>query len=100
MAQTYNLTSDGSTSALQSKGNLNVAAYGTFGGGTLSIQASYDGGSTWFTLKDANGADGSFTSAGALNVRIGEANLRFTLSGATSPNLNISITDIEFNSKF
>jgi hypothetical protein len=100
MAQTYNLTADGSTAALQTNGVVNVAAYGTFGGGTLTIQASYDGGTTYFDLTDANSAAGAFTANGALNVEVGEADLRFTLAGSTSPNLNISVTGIINTSRF
>ena len=100
MAQSYNLTADGSTAALPTTSTVNVAAFGTFGSGTLTIQASYDNGTTWFALKDSAGAAGSFTADGALNVEVGEANLRFTLAGATSPNIDVVVTGIDSTSRF
>jgi hypothetical protein len=100
MAQSYNLTADGSTAALQTTGTVNVAAFGTFGGGTLTIQASYDGGSTYFALTDANGAAGAFTADGAYNIEVGEADIRFTLAGATSPNIDVVVTGINSTSRF
>lgn len=36
---------------------------GTFGAATVVVQASYDGGTTFYTLKDANGTAMSYISA-------------------------------------
>jgi len=60
-----------------------VLATGTFGGGTLTIKGSQDGGTTLYTL-------GTLTSAGKLKLLWGSgitADLYYTFTGGTSPNL-------------
>lgn len=45
------------------------AAGGTWGGATLKIEGSNDGGTTWFTLANAAGGSGtSFTADGGCNT--------------------------------
>lgn len=95
MAQTFNLTADGSTTALPVYGNFTVAAFGTWGSGSLVIQASFDDGTTWIDLTDANGNVVTLTSNTARNVEVGFAKVRVTLSGATSPDLDIVMDDIK-----
>lgn len=41
-----------------------VQVFGTFGGGTIVLQGSNDGGTTYVTLKDPLGNNLSFTTAG------------------------------------
>ncbi len=62
-------------------------AHGTFGGGTLKLQASFDGGGNWIDV----GPDVTFAAAGAGNFRIGLCKLRATLSGASSPDVAAGI---------
>ena len=99
MAQTYNLTSNSSTGTLPIEGKINVAAFGTFGGGSLAFELSYDGGATWFTATNNLGDPATITANGALNIEVGTANLRLTLSGATAPNINIVVTGVLKTSK-
>lgn len=94
MAQEYNLQANGSTTALPIAGKFNIGAFGTFGGGTLTIQLSYDSGTTWIAATDGSGSAGAFTADGTLNVEVGEALLRLTLAGATSPDIDIAIIAI------
>jgi hypothetical protein len=46
-----------------------VQVFGTFGGGTVLIEGSNDGGTTWVTLTDPQGNALSFTAAGAEKVQ-------------------------------
>lgn len=99
MAQTYNLTSNSSTGALPIKGKLNVAAFGTFSGGSLAFELSYDDGVTWFAATNSLGNPATISANGALNIEVGTADFRLTLSGATSPNINIVVTGVLRTSK-
>lgn len=74
-------------------------ASGTFGGGTLALEMSVDGGTTWFAVTDSVGAV-ELTAAGAVITNILGDNdipavvkMRGTLSGATSPSIVVTITD-------
>ncbi|MBK8189212.1 MAG: hypothetical protein AB7P76_11260 [Candidatus Melainabacteria bacterium] len=60
-----------------------IAVYGTFGGGTVTIEVALDG--TNYAPLD------TFTAAGMRNYRIFVDNgskIRATLAGATGPNIN------------
>lgn len=46
-----------------------VQVFGTFGGGTILIEGSNDGGTTWVTLTDPQGNALSFTAAGVEKVQ-------------------------------
>ena len=58
--------------------------YGTFGSGTVALQASPDGGTTWVTIPSSTAS-----SATVQNLEIRATHLRPTLSGSTSPSLKI-----------
>ena len=61
------------------------AAWGTFGSGTIKLQAGYvDGAGTvnWIDITNA-----SFTAAGAVSVSLRCDKMQIVLSGATSPNI-------------
>lgn len=82
----YTLTANGSTAKLAFQGDGSIAAYGTFDGATITVEASFDGGVTWIAQ-----TDGTFIAAGSLNIRIGPCHLRFTLSSAGTTDIDISI---------
>lgn len=84
------LSADGSTSAIGwSGGHGRVVASGTFGSGTLELDASIDGGSTWVGV----GVNGQLTAAGTFEFSGDQATqYRLTLSGATSPSIAVTIT--------
>lgn len=76
------------------------AATNGFGGGTVTIQASPDGGTTKVTLKDVGGTTVSITSDDVYNIRLGyagklgeEIELYATMSGSTSPTVDITAFD-------
>lgn len=66
--------------------DLNLTASGTWGSGTLALEASPDGGTTWFryTTLTANGYS-------TVNTGISDVLFRLTLSGATSPALAVRV---------
>lgn len=64
---------------------------GTFGSATVVVQASYDGGTTWYTLKDSNNTAMSYTSAPTNPIPFvppGGTALRVSSSGGTGTALN------------
>lgn len=81
-------TSNGSGTAIVLSAKLDgngfgIAVYGTFGGGTVTIEVALDG--TNYAPLD------TFTAAGFRNYRVYVDNggkIRATLTGATGPNLN------------
>jgi hypothetical protein len=91
---TQNFTTNSSAELTFPGGEGQVAAQGTFGGGTIALEFSLDDGTTWTTLEDEPAAtltaDGSF---GFKSMRTDAASyrLRVTLSSATSPNINVRV---------
>jgi hypothetical protein len=77
---------DGSSTARNWHGGYGtVVVAGTFGGGTVTLNASPDGGTTWVQV----GYDARFTADGMANFQLpGGMQLRLTLSGATNPDLD------------
>lgn len=57
-------TNDGQPESPQQYYRRSVQVTGTFGGGTILIEGSDDGGTTWSTLSDYQGIALSFTAAG------------------------------------
>jgi hypothetical protein len=102
------LTGNGSTSGANIVNPNNgtdifqtVSASGTFGSGTLTIEQSVDGGSTWFDVTDSVGTV-TFTADGAVRtfllgnndpVAAEQIQIRGTLAGSTSPSLTVVIAD-------
>lgn len=71
-----------------------------FGSGTVTIQASPDGGTTKVTLKDVGGTTVSITADDVYNIRLGyagklgeEIDIYATMSGSTSPTVDIVAFD-------
>ena len=87
------LTADGSTNPLGFKGVCSLYCAGTFGGGALTFQVSYDSGTTWLRAKDITGSALTFTSNDAIDFQShGSALMRATLAGATTPSVFIRMT--------
>lgn len=85
-----NLSADGSTPTQSWDGGLGtVAVAGTFGSGTIKLEASFDNGTTWIPV----GTDVEFTATGMGNFHLPACNLRCTLSGATSPDIDIWLVE-------
>ena len=72
-------TANGSTEAVPVNGrHVSFIASGTFGGATLTVEISPDGGTTWVSTGS------TLTAAGVVELAYGEGtSLRVTLSGAT-----------------
>lgn len=99
------LTANGSTQGIKlyngrGDGNLTnlISVFGTFGGGTAALEYSPDQGSTWIAVTDSAGAV-TFTANGGKNIIIPSdaqepVQVRITLSGATSPNLNFNVFSV------
>lgn len=64
-------------------GDGTLAATGSFNSGTVKLQASIDGGTTFFDAKDADAANLALTADGAFSFSIGACKLRANTSGAT-----------------
>lgn len=76
-------------------GNFNVAVWGTFVG-TVTLQTSYDGGSTWIpTINKHTGAAITFTSPGALQEDEVEAGVyyRLQMTAYTSGSASVRISE-------
>jgi len=79
-------------------GELHV--YGTFGGGTVKLQVSPDGGTTKNDYKDLSGVVWTATAADVVSFEIcgGGTNstpqkLYITLTGATAPSISVVLYD-------
>lgn len=80
----------------------NVAINGSaFGGGTVSLHISFDGGTTKYPInQDGTASAASVTAAGAVNIRCGwtgvnqtTASLYASIGAATTPSLTIYVLD-------
>lgn len=66
-----------------------VQVLGTFGGGTVVIQGSNDGGATWATLTDLQGNALSFSAAGLKRVNELTQYIRPSVSGGTGSAIDV-----------
>lgn len=81
------LEANGSTSVVDWRGGPGILlAQGDFGSGTLTLEFSIDGGTTWTPVGDA-----SLTEGGGWRFDLGACQLRGTLAGATDPTVHVSI---------
>jgi hypothetical protein len=91
---TQNFTTNSSVELTWRKGEGQLAAQGSFGGGTLALEYSLDDGSTWTLLEDDPAssltADGSFAFR-SMGTDSSSYRLRVSLTGATSPDLNVRV---------
>jgi len=58
-----------------------VVDRGTFSGATVKLQASIDGGTTWFDVDQGGTTYVTFTAASAGNFEIGQCKIRAAVSG-------------------
>lgn len=100
---TRTLTADGRATfnAQNIRGNspnrYSYGGQGDFGGGTVTIELSYDGGTTWVDVID-NGSAVTFTADRSDNIDVNSDPLNptiigFSLAGSTDPNLLITLMD-------
>jgi len=89
----YNLTSNGSTPNRSIKaGEFACVVSGEFGGGSVAVEVSYDDGVTFVPIERTEGAlvPIAITVPLVANAIVfGKPLIRFTLTGATAPDLNL-----------
>jgi hypothetical protein len=80
-------TSNANSAARALTGGMRtVVAWGTWGGGTVTLQMSPDE-TTWIDVPD-----GALTANGAINIYAGpELHYRVALTGATAPELSVKV---------
>ena len=81
------LTADGSSGEqnIPVSGDYLFFASGTWGGGTLTLEASPDGGGRWFSVA-------TLTADGRSKVFIGTGEVaRITMSGSTTPTIDAGL---------
>lgn len=78
---------------------ITISAQGDFGGGSLALQMTLDGGTTWSNIPDPNSlnplsADGEFNyRAAPYPTGGGNKKYRLNLSGSTTPDVTYMVTD-------
>lgn len=83
------LLANGQTTAIGWLGGRgNFIAQGTFGSGTIKLQASFDDGTTWIDVDKSGDTYVTFTSNGVGGFELGACQLRASLSGATAPSID------------
>ncbi|MGL1376857.1 hypothetical protein ACSTJI_24550, partial [Vibrio parahaemolyticus] len=60
-------------------------------GGTITLQMSPDNGATWINVDQSGDTYVTFTANGGGDFRLGLCLLRFDLTGATAPNVWVSL---------
>ena len=68
-----------------------VQVIGTFGGSTVSLQGSNDGGTTWAILDDPQGTAISLTSAGIAQIGTITELIRPIVVGGTSVDVDVHV---------
>jgi hypothetical protein len=79
-------TDDGFPETAPQYPTKSVQVFGTFGGGTILIEGSNDGGVTWFTLTDGQGNNLSFTTAGGEKIQENTQKVR--------PRASVAVTSV------
>lgn len=79
---------------------ISILASGDFGGGTVTLQGSVDGGTTKIPLKDALGNAATLAAAGNVNLTLGVPNtntvhfdIYASIGTATTPSISITAFD-------
>lgn len=68
------------------------AFYGDFGGGTLTVECSFDNETTWIPLKKIDGESLEITSDEVHIITIGRCDMRFKIASTTTdPNVSVTI---------
>lgn len=67
-----------------------VQVAGTFGGATVTLQASNDG-TNWVTVKSLLGLDVSLTAAGLAEFSTGALYIRPAISGGTGDDVDVTV---------
>lgn len=88
---TFAASGNGETSSNLHSRTLELVAFGTWGGGTLTLEYTVDGGTTWIALSGlsmtANGTTGDIRAASGTLFRP-------VLTGSTSPALTVILQEV------
>ncbi len=70
-----------------------IAIWGTFGSGTVNLQGSPDGGTTWIDLELSAGTPAQYTTNKINELRIWPKGMAFRaqLSFATTPDISVKV---------
>ena len=83
------LTADGNSNTVEWTGGRGVfVAYGTFGGGTYTLQWTPDDGTTWLNVDQGTDTFCTLTAPGSGGFELPFCQLRCVLTGATSPSVS------------
>ncbi len=91
------LSADGQSAAIdlgyatEAEVTVYLGAAATFGSGTLILQQSFDGGTTYYTVPNFSKTSGTANTVLGKVPVIGGGKIRASLSGSTSPTLNVCI---------
>lgn len=88
-------TADATSGSIALHGKANISLSGTFGGGTVSVQRSFDSGTSWVTVsRDSAGTAAAYTAAADVILEEPEKGVlyRLSLAGSTGPSLAYRIS--------
>lgn len=77
-----------------SGGQGTAFAQGTFGGGTLAFEASFDGGANWIAMTDVDGNPVTLSSEGIITFEIARCSLRGVLTGSAGATVEFAFLPI------
>lgn len=82
---THNISGAGPQAEFRYNGATSTFAFsGDFGGGVITIEASFDGGTTFIPLKDVSGNVVEIASNEFHNIYIGHCRIRFNATTAVN----------------
>src|SRR5262249_35869488 len=80
------ISADGNSTTVAWPGGRGVfAAFGNFGGGTVTLQQSPDDGTTWINVDRTGDTYVTFTANGQGGFELGKCLLRVNMAGSTTP---------------
>lgn len=82
---------NGDSASIARWADKTVTAQGTFGGATVTIQVSNDGGTTWHVAQDMVGAPLTFTVAGAKVMASNGLRTRAAITGGAGTTVSVQI---------
>lgn len=88
-ANITNTDNVGSGEGLAQYPDKSVQVFGTFGGATLAIEGSNDGGTTWGAVHDGQGNAVSFTAAGIEAIAENVDQVRPSLTGGAGTTVQV-----------
>lgn len=85
---------DGSAVGFAEYQDRSVCVQGTFGGTSVAIQGSFDGGTTWHSLPDTQGTTIAITAAGVVAIGPVAPLIRPLLTGGTAVDVDVYVLGV------